>query len=38
MKAYLIDQDHMMEEIEFNGKSVEIKKNQIIFITNKTEE
>ena len=34
MKAYLVDQDHMMEEIEFNGNSVEIKKNQIVFITN----
>lgn len=34
MKVYLVDQDHMMEEIAFNGKSVEIKKNQILFITN----
>ncbi len=30
--AYLIDEDHMMEEIDFNGKTVEIKKNQVIYI------
>lgn len=34
MKAYLVDQDHMMSEVEFNGKSIEIKKNQIIYLAN----
>ena len=33
MKAYLIDEEHLMEKIEFSGNKVEIKKNQVIFIT-----
>ena len=34
MKAYLIDEHHMMEEIAFNGKILEIRKNQAVLLMN----
>ena len=33
-KAYLIDEENMMEEIDFDGKSLEIKKYQAVLLIN----
>ncbi len=31
-KAYLVDGEHMLSEVEFDGKSIEVKKNQVVLI------